>query len=306
MLRQLLATCIFLLFTSPCLAQIEKVSFPSEVRQETTITVADKDIQGKQWNRWTSGRFVVCSLNDAQAKFLHDNLDKIKEWELTRWGLADVPMSAECRLICVDDKQLYKKLFNIDQTKVEVRRDGNGRINLIVIFFLLDDKPARTVPGPLTEAVLAEYEQAQGAKFGWWAHRGMALLNGQISDIREHLADLHQYTSNDQKMYFGRGLLTMTEDQYNKETAENRRLFDNCAMTLCLLLRKEFGQDKLLQFLVAKDPEAALRRIYGFESVDQFDASFKHYMIDLTSDVVGAHKDRPVTPDSYLQIRPKK
>jgi hypothetical protein len=155
------------LLSSLCFAEdISKVSLPSEVKQEMRVDDKDKEIQGKQWNRWTAGKFVVCSLNDTQAKYLHDNLDKVRAWTLTRWGLPDTPLASECRLICVDDKVFFKKLFNLEQTKVEIRRK-NDKIDMAVIFMLLDDRPARTVPSPLTEICISEYEQQNNVKVGW-------------------------------------------------------------------------------------------------------------------------------------------
>lgn len=296
---------ILIFVSSTCFAfDIEKVSLPSEVRQEMKLDDKDKEIQGKQWNRWASGRFVVCSLNDTQAKYLHENLDKVRAWTLTRWGLKDIPLTTECRLICVDDKAFFKKLFGLEKTKVEIRRKG-AKPDLAVIFMLLDDKPAKTIPEPLTEACLVDYEDQNGVKFGWWAHRGMSLLNSSLPDIRQWLTELAGSVRNDSNIYMGRGLLTMTEDQYSKESADNKKKFDQCSIALCLLLRKEFGQEKFLRMLSSSgDPEEALRRIYGFENYAQFDASFKRYLLDLTADISGARKGRS-TPDSYLQIKPK-
>jgi len=308
-MKRLLAFVLMVtLLSSLCFAEedISKVSLPSEVKQEMRVDDKDKEIQGKQWNRWTSGKFVVCSLNDTQAKFLHENLDKVRAWTLTRWGLPDTPLASECRLICVDDKAFFKKLFNLEQTKVEIRRK-TGKIEMSVIFMLLDDRPARTIPSPLTEICISEYEQQNNVKFGWWAHRGMCLLNGSLPDIRKNLSDLHTLVKADTALYMGKGLLTMTEEQYAQANAADKEKYDKCAVALCLLLRKEFGQDKFLKMIVEPgDPEAALKKIYGFDNYGQFDASFKRYMVDLTSDIVGARPKRPVTPDSYLQIKPKK
>ena len=76
-------------------------------------------------------------------------------------------------------------------------------------------------------------------------------------------------------------------------------------MTLCLFLRKEFGQDKFLEFMTSKGTEADLARIYGFENYEKFDRTFMRYINDLTGDVAGANKERIQTPDAYLQIREK-
>ena len=156
-----LVSVLALLLGSQCFAQGEpaKVRLPLEVKHEMKVLFDDPSIEGKVWNRWTTKNFVVCSLNDKQAQYLHKHLELVKAWAFSRWGLYDIDFSAECRLICVDDKALFKKLFNLENSKVEIRRDKDGKIEMAVIFLLLDGDPSRTVPIPLTEVCLAEFEQ---------------------------------------------------------------------------------------------------------------------------------------------------
>jgi hypothetical protein len=299
MKRILVSVCCIFSMVGLASAQptIEKVAFPAQVKAEYRGT-PDADIQGKVWNRWTSKNFVVCSLNDTQAQFLNQNLEKVKTWSLTRWGLTDVNFSGECRLICVDDPILYKKLFSLDATKVEVRRQ-EGKIKLSVVFILLNDSPAKTVPVPVSQVVFAEWEQQNNVKLPWWAIRGMSLLNGDLSSIRRNVADLQPVLKAKGELYGSKGMMNMTEDGYLKETAERRQLFDSQAVSMCLLLRKEFGQDKYLVSIKEVDPVKALG-VFGFTSHEQFDKSYIRFMTDLSGDVA-AQK----TPDSYLQIKAK-
>jgi hypothetical protein len=39
-------------------------------------------------------------------------------------------------------------------------------------------------------------------------------------------------------------MFSMTQDEYNKQSAEAKRVFDHQAVALCLMLRKEFGERK--------------------------------------------------------------
>ena len=112
---QMLAVFFFLAL--PCSAQepIRKVSFPLEVKIEMRSSTVPKEIEGKQWNRWTSKNFTVLALDDTQAKYLHGHLEEIKSWSLARWGLYDIDFSVECKLICVSDPVLFEKLFKIKQ-----------------------------------------------------------------------------------------------------------------------------------------------------------------------------------------------
>lgn len=294
---------LVLLFTTNLLiAQESKVG--SKVVQEIFNTSLPEELKDKQWNRWTNKNFVICSISDAQAKYLSENLDQIKEWIYTRWGLPNIDFTSECRIMAVDDKALFKKMFGIENSKIEVKTDGNKK--LIAVFMLLDDKPAKSIPGPLTEVALTHFEQMYNIKFGWWLHRGMAVLNSSIADIRQTLANLNPLVKQNTPMFFSQSLLTTTEEQYNKMAPDKQALFDMNAVALTLLLRKEFGQDKFLMFMrdSSKNPEQALQTIYNFTGFNQFDVTFKRYMLDLSNDVIGATQGR-ITPDSYLQIKKK-
>ena len=283
-----IALCI-LLTTAGNLTAQEPVKIGSDAVQEYFYTTIPEELKNKQWNRWTTKNFVICSISDGQAQYLHSNLNKIKEWLLSRWGFADFDFGMECRVICVDDPALFKKMFGIDKSKVEIKD------KILVMFLLLDDKPAKTIPFPLTEACLIEFEKSN-YQLPWWFHRSMGILNGSIPDVRKELTELQPILAKDTPMFFSTELANMTEEKYNKLTAEQKNLFDKNSLAFTLMIRKELGQKKLHQFLQSKNIGDL-----GFVSSDQLDATFKAYMIDLTNDVVGANKK--MTPDSYFQIK---
>ena len=298
-----LVTLMAFLFTMPCLAQesIKKVSLPLEVKQEMKCSVFDPAIEGKQWNRWTSKNFVVNSLNNEQAQYLHEHLELLKSWAFARWGLYDTDFGAECRLICVDDPVLYKKLFNLTDNKVEIRRDKNGKIEMSVIFMLLDDMPSKVVPVPVTEVCLAEFEQKYKTKWAWWAVRGMSLLNGSLDQIKSDLKTLKSDMDSNRPMYFSETLMEMKKTGWEKLSDDKRALYDRNALSICLMLRKEFGQNKLHWILNktanGNDGESVLRNELGFTNYGHFDQRFKQYMIDLSKGVTEGK-----TPDAYLTI----
>jgi hypothetical protein len=281
----------------------QKVSLPLEVKNELRVSVPP-EIEGKVWNRWTTKNFVVCSLDDTQAQYLHQRLELVKGWVFSRWGLYDVDFSSECKIICVSDPELFEKMFRIKSTKVEVRRDADGKIKETVIFMLLNDNPSRTVPSPLTEVCLAEFSQKYDANFGWWAYRGMSLMNGSIDQIRATLNSTASIVKANDPLYFSKGLLDMKKSDYMRLTDQQKHLYDQSAMTFCLLVRKEFGQDKFHHFLkayAAGGGETAIREQLKFNDYDHFDRTFKRYLIDLTNDLAAGK-----TPDHYLQITGKK
>lgn len=259
-------------------------------------------IEGKVWNRWTSDNFTVLAITNDQGKYLKNNLEGVKKWILTRWGLNDINFNdvEEVKLWCVEDRELFEALYpSLDGSKVEIRRE-NGKIKTVEAFLLLNDTPSKTLPAPLTEICLSLFEEKHNVKFGWWAHRGMNLLNGSESQIRGRIRELSPKIGDNTPVFLSKMLFTTSKEDYLKLSLLEQRLFDNEAVVLCLLLRKEFGQDRMLYFL-KEDSETGLKEIYGFRSFDHFDASFYRYMKDLVNDVVDKK-----TPSHYLLIQKAK
>ena len=301
-MRLLLVLCVLLglsVQVSANESSIQKVVMPLEVTNEMQVAPADPSIKDLKWNRWTSNNFVVCAINDTQAQYLHEHLELVKVWVYTRWGLGDVPFSAECRVICVDNAELFQRLFKLQNSTTEIRRGPDGRIKLCVIFLLADSKPSTVVPVPLTEICLAEFNQRYTEEFGWWSYRGMALLNGSMEQIKSQFASMELGPSD------SKTLLEMTKEKYMTLQPTEKANFDRRAMVLCVMIRKEFGQDEYLWMLKKTanhgNPEAALKEICGFKGYPDFDLTFSRYMTDLCRDVNSGK-----TPVSYLQIREKK
>lgn len=279
---------------------IHKVYSPNEVSVEVSyLNGLPKELEGLVWNRWTNKNFVVCSLNDIQAQFLHKRLEFVKSWVFLHWGMHDLDFSVQCKFICVDNKDLYAKLFNLNKTKVEIRYDSN-KIKELIVFLLIDGSPSNTIPIPLTEICLAEFSQKFNAKFPLWSYKGMSNLNGSLDQIRSNIKDLRVYLDKNEYVYFSQGIMEMTREKYDLMTQDKRRLYDNCSLIFCLMIRKEFGENMYLHFLekcAKSEPQESLKSILGFESYDYFDRAFFRYMKDLTNEVV-LNK----TPDSYLQV----
>lgn len=307
--------CFFgLVVPSFAIEPIIKVSNPAEVvAQIKDPSGLPKELEGLRWNRWSSKNFIVCSLDDRQAEYLHKHLELVKGWCLSRWGMMDIDFSVECKMIVVHDRGLHKKLFNLETTRVEIRRDEAGRIKETVIFLLAEQNPSQTVPVPLTEVCLAEFSQRYNMRIPLWAYKGMAQLNASLSQIRERIADIKPMLDRNDPLYFSKGLMEMDRaaitltpltkqlSQYNELASDKKRLYDNCAMLYCLMLRKEFGQDHFLKVVKGSTtdlPEKILTNVLHFTDYNHFDRSFKRYMIDITRDVLSGR-----TPDSYLQIR---
>lgn len=298
MLKYLLVSLILTFNFAFGQEELIKVLNPTEVSVEVTkYQGLPKELEGLQWNRWTSKNFVVCSLNDPQAKYLYKHLELVKGWIFTRWGLYDIDFSSQCKLICVEDPNVFKKLFNLDKTKVEIRRDSNNRITETVIFLLVNGPPSETVPIPLTEVCLAEFSQKFNCEFKPWANRGIACLNGTLDQIRSNI-------KNEDKNLGVQYVLETDSAKYLQLSLSEKQAFDQNSTLICLFLRKEFGQDKFLVFLQKNSqekPEDAVKDVLGFKDFANLDSSFKRYIKDLRGDVA-----KNKTPDFYLQINEKK
>jgi hypothetical protein len=226
----------------------------------------------------------------------------VKAWVFARWGLFDIDFSTECKLICVDRPDLFKKLFNLDNTRVEIRRDTTtGKIKETVIFILLNDVPFKCVPVPLTEVCMAEFSQKHNTKFALWAEKGMGQLNGSLDQIKARVMEVKPLLEKNDPLFFSKGLMEMDREAYNKLAPDKQRLYDNCAMMFCLMVRKEFGQDCYLRLMKGASegsPEPAMKTVLRFDDFNHFDKTFKRYMTDLCRDIASGK-----TPDQYLQIR---
>ena len=255
-------------------------------------------IKGKVWNRWTSNNFTVHAIADDQGKYLKNNLEGVKTWVLTRWGFDDIDFDVEVKLWCVGDRELFEALYpSLDGSKVEVRKE-DGKVKVVEAFLLLDDRPSRALPAPMTEICIALFEEKYNVKFGLWSRKGMTLLNGSETQIRDRLKELSPKITSDTSVFLSKTLLTTSKEDYAKFNPQEQALFDSESMVLCLLLRKEFGQTRLLHFLKEIDVEKGLKTIYGFRSYDHFDTSFYRYAKDLIRDA-GEGK----TPSHYLLIQ---
>lgn len=252
---------------------------------------ADSEIQNLEWNRYVTPNFTILSLDNAQGKMLYEHIEKINQNSILRWGFPELKFDKECRIFCVSDQRLLKKLFNLDQPKVEFRKD------LTVIWFVLD---GREISPLLTQVCLEEFELRHHVKIGFWFKRGSSLLS-DTKEIRQELIKFSQTLEKDQPIYPSEKMLTMSQEDYLKESLSNRVIYDRQAILLCLMLRKEFGEAKLQGFLRLTNrnsPKDGLKIVYEFDGYDQFDKQFIRFMKDLSSDVVNNK-----TPDHYLEIK---
>lgn len=309
--------CALLVYCQPAVSQQQ---YPHPIVVKTTdvplpvgqAPLTDPDLQNKNWNRWETENFVILSLDPKQGSYLYNNIEKIKTWALMRWGLPDIPFPRRtyksgqpaepgCMLVCVPDKEYLKKLFRLESSQSEVQIDDKNQIARSVAWISLDQSPAEIIPFAITTICLKEFEQITGTKFNPWLYRGMSYLNATLPQIRQTLSPLAAQVQQNQKIFFSKAIFEMTEDEWSKLEKPQQQLFDAESAAMCLLLRKEFGQDNFLSFLRGGATEQNLAKTFGFRSYDELDATFKRYLYNLSNDI-----NSRAAPDHYLQVSPPK
>jgi len=250
-----------------------------------------------KWHRWTTDNFVILSIDKEQGDYLFNNIEKIKEASVSKWGMANSVFDNRCKIIVVKDKDLFKKMFRIDETRVEIRKNSDESFQAI-IWCLIDSSFIDT---PISVAV-SEAHFASKKDYGcFWASKGMSLLGQSLPDIKAGVKRINSFIVEDKPMYFGKSIFNINRVQYKKLSAEHKQLFDDESVLLCLMLRKEFGQVKFLSFIKEAgqgDVEKSLKEVFGFNDFSDFNVSFKTYMKDVSRDILD---DK--TPDSYIGIK---
>lgn len=125
---------------------------------------------------WQTKNFVIQSSDAKVGTYLEKNIEKIKTWILTRWGLEDFDFPA-------------KRVVSLDA-----------------------GKPAETVPALLTPICLEEY----GKKFTpmpFWAIRGMTVLNGTYPQIKGKIKLLQSSFAEDKPIYTSKSIFQIDKPE---------------------------------------------------------------------------------------------
>lgn len=279
---------------------VKNVELPKEVKEESSNI--PKELEGKVWNRWTSENFVVLSVNDTYAQYLHKNIESMKTWALERWGFPDVVFSRKCKIICVDDPKLYEMMFKMNHSSAVTERNKRGLIEENTIFMLANRPPSETIPSVLTAICLREFAQQYDTELDFWTIRGICLLNSPLNEIKRRIVTSKTSVAEKKSKGFAKSLFEMEGKRYGEMSHKNKKLCDDCTMMLVLMLRQEFGQNKfhwLIKRASDTGPEQAIKTTLGFSGYDEFDKSYKAFIFDLIKMTI-----REKVPDSYFMINP--
>lgn len=255
------------------------VLFSFSLLAQDTVTTPEisEDLKGLVWNKWDTENFIVLSIDKGQGLYIKNNVEDLKTLMLDKWGLPDVNFEGECKLICVSNKDLLKKIFRLDESKVEIRRDQQGNIKLCVIWFCLENKE---IPlDHLTTICMAQFEEKHG-KLPYFCKKGIPLLNKSTQDVKQ------KFLSENNLKFSIKDFFSAKEDKTKSESYRVQ------SALLCLLLRKEFGQDNFVHFLHSKSLSS-----FGFENDNEFEKIVNKYYENIYKDL----KENKV-PNNYLEI----
>lgn len=290
------STILILSLCLPCFAN-DKIETSTTEKPK-----ADESISSLKWNRYTTKNFTILSIDDKQGKWLEENLESIKKWCLSRWGFENIDFNKECRIFVVPNKEMLKTLFNIVEPKVEIRKK-NDELDLSVVWLSLDSNPANVIPTFITHVCLQNLQEKYKVKFDLWFERGISELNNTIFEAKDDLKGIAKNIIENNPMFTSEKLFNLKAEDFYKLSESKQQMFDNQSLALVLMLRKEFGETKLHNF-VKTVPEQGyqtmLNKIYGFKNYDHFDKSYFTYLKDISNEII-----KNKVPDSYIQITPK-
>jgi len=277
---RLFTAVFFLIFSSFC--------FGDEASQAIYPFTDKKTNQedGLVWNKWDTENFVVLSLDKSQGLRLKNLVEPVKNSVCDNWFLEVPSLPVRCKIMCVPDRDLLAKLFNVDAPHVEVRRDAEGKVSLCAIWMTTDDLGLL----PFLVCSLCVADDVCLNKQSLFVQRGVSFLSKPLDCMRRDIVETAQINS--------KYLLSMTKEKWISLPPKERQVFDAQSAIVCLLLRKEFGSELFARFSSsANQDESSLRLIYGFKNLEQLDSILERYSGNLLKDI---RKD--IVPDGYLTV----
>ena len=257
--------CFLLFFAANCLAEEP----PKPALQKSP----PPGLEGLVWNKWDTPNFVVISLDAGQGSSMRREVESVRSDVAARWSLS-FGSDRVCKIVCVPDSVMLKRLFGLSEPRCEVRRLASGGVEAAV---WLDIERKDLLPSLVAEAELLS---GGGRSF---VVKGVPLLERPASFVRERLSAVPEVALD--------SLLGTSS-----EKADADALAANSAV-LCLLVRKEFGATRFGE--CAASSSASVADSLGFSSEDEFGSTFARYRRNLSSDLKSGR-----TPDGYLGVRP--
>lgn len=238
------------------------------------------DVKGLVWNKWDTDNFIILSLDKSQGYKLFRNIEEVKKESLEKWGFANLAAENDCKIVCVSNDDLLKKLFRLEKTHAEVIKDGSGNFSSSIW---------TTNNSDISAEILYVF-LLQDDKLKWWVKRGIYnLTKNEIKDIKSNIPETPENLSK---------IVAITEKDWQNKSDLEKKDFDKNASLLCLFLRKEFGQNNFIEILKSAQTEKEIAEVLGFKNSEDFEKVFKRY-----SQAIYKDKMENKIPDDYLKIQ---
>lgn len=238
-------------------------------KQVSSSSKTPDEFKDLVWNKWDTENFIILSIDKNQGYKLKNEIEEIKSWILDRWGFDDVNFNSDCKVILVSNRDLFKKLFKLETPRCEVRKDGD-KISLSAIWISNED--LNKLPYVLSEVCFSEIEQQYKRTLPVHIKKGMSYLNKDASELSE-LKNASIFT-------------------YEKLISEKSPDEKQCAI-LCLLFRKEYGQDNFLKYAADEDLNN-----FSIKSKENIESILNRYYNNIISDL-----QENKVPQSYLDVK---
>lgn len=251
------------------IAFLATLSFGAEV----PMPAADRDpppgLEGLVWNKWDTPNFIVISLDKGQGSSMRGEAESVRSSLIERWSLASP--KRECKIVCVPDAVMLKRLFGLSDPRCEVSRSESGDFRAAI---WIDIPRIDMLPSLVAEAELSSGDHAP------FVARGVPILELPAAKARGVLLNSPAVPL--------ASVLAATDK------ADAAAVAGNSAF-LCLLVRREFGSAAFARVA----PSPAPWRVLGFSSEEDFSANFSRYRTNLAADLKSGR-----TPDVYITARP--
>jgi len=295
-MRKLICLISILISTSVNAQSPELVFGESTVPTPTLIENTNPEIDKLVWNKFETKNFVILSIDANQGKYLYENLESMKTWIFQRWGLVDRPFNGKCFVVCTQNTEMHQTLLGLKAPHYESEILNNGTVQRN-LWLPLDSLPQDIITPSLTLAVMEEVAVENKHSIQPWLVRGMSVLNGSHDLIKQIITPLNNIVITKKPVFYGSVLLTIDTSQYQSLSESEKRLFDQEATLMCLMIRKEYGQNKFHQTIKHSYSKKELLDCLGFSNDTEFDAVFNRFMKYLSLDIASDN-----TPISYIQI----
>jgi len=234
------------------------------------------------WNKWETENFIVLSIDKEHGLEFRKKIESIKDSHFEKWGLKESKLKTKCKIICVRDSEMLKRFFGIESPRAESKRGSSGSISTSAIW--IDYKRSEELPSLVAFICSSE----SGDK--WYVQRGVCLLSLPSERIKSELAQASALNFSE--------IFACDSEKWLGFSPEDRAIFDRKSAMVCLMLRREFGQERFLEFLSSEQDQNAIKTVYGFSDLPRFDETLNRYCRNLSADI-----SRGITPDSYLKVQ---